>query len=67
MTLGFIGEALAAVYPFKVGVQYTRQDVFGILGISDPAGGNWYTGYNSHGDDWFIRLVVGWTMSSRVK
>jgi 5-methylcytosine-specific restriction protein A len=50
---------VASVYPFKVGAQYTRQDVFGTLGISDPGGGNWYTGYNSHGDDWFIFCGVG--------
>jgi 5-methylcytosine-specific restriction protein A len=50
---------VADVYPFKVGTQYTRQAIFGLLGIPDPGGGNWYTGYNSHGDDWFIFCGVG--------
>ncbi|GEM_PF-4288818 len=43
------GGAVANAYPFKVGHQYTRQDVFAILGIPKPNGGNWYTGYNAHG------------------
>ena len=42
------------MYPFKIGSQYTRQDVFNVIGISNPGGGNWYTGYTSHKDDWFI-------------
>lgn len=54
-----IGEAVTDVYDFKIGAQYTRQDVFDILRIPDPGGGNWYTGYNSHRDDWFIFCGVG--------
>lgn len=50
---------MAGVCPFKVGAQYTRQDVFRILGIPDPGGGNWYTGYNAHDGDWFIFCGVG--------
>lgn len=41
-------------FPFRVGSDYGRKDIFELLGIPDPKGGNWYTGYTSHGDDWFI-------------
>src|SRR2546426_11463727 len=47
------------MYPFRIGAQYTRKDVFSLLDIADPGGGNWYTGYTSHGDDWFIFCGVG--------
>lgn len=47
------------LYPFRAGAHYTRHDVFSILGISDPGGGNWYTGYNAHRGDWFIFCGVG--------
>lgn len=47
------------MYPFKVGAQYTRKEIFDVLGISDPRGGNWYTGYVSHRDDWFIFCGIG--------
>jgi 5-methylcytosine-specific restriction protein A len=41
--------------PFQVGEHYTRENVFDLLGIVPrPTGGNWFTGYNRHGDDWFI-------------
>ncbi len=49
------------MYPFKAGSQYTRKDVFRIVGIDDPGGGSWYTGYTSHGDDHFIFCGVGTT------
>jgi hypothetical protein len=41
--------------PFVVGRQYSRADVFDLLGIRPhPTGGNWFTGYNRHGDDWYV-------------
>src|SRR4051794_25397467 len=41
--------------PFFVGRQYTRDDIFDALGIEPhPTGGNWFTGYNRHGDAWFV-------------
>lgn len=42
------------MHPFEVGQQYTRKDVFRIVGIADPGGGSWFTGYTPHGDDHFI-------------
>lgn len=50
---------MKTIYPFQVGSKYARQDVFGILGIPDPGGGNWYTGYTSYGEDWFVFCGVG--------
>jgi 5-methylcytosine-specific restriction protein A len=50
---------MKAIYPFQVGSKYSRQDVFDILGIPDPGGGNWYTGYTSYGEDWFVFCGVG--------
>jgi 5-methylcytosine-specific restriction protein A len=47
--------------PFNIGSEYTRSDVFSILGIPDPRGGPWYTGYTSHGPDLFIFCGVGTT------
>lgn len=44
---------------FEVGAQYTRLDLFRILGVPTLKGGNWYTGYNAHGADWFIFCGVG--------
>lgn len=49
----------AEAYQFVIGRSYTRQDVFGVLGIDDPGGGNWYTGYASHRGDWFIFCGTG--------
>lgn len=49
----------AEAYQFVVGRSYTRQDVFGVIGIDDPGGGNWYTGYASHRGDWFIFCGTG--------
>ena len=49
-----------AAYPFQVGSGYHRKDVFRIIGLpSEPTGGNWFTGYNANGDDWFIFCGVG--------
>jgi len=50
---------MAVIFPFRVYGQYKRQDVFDVLGVQDPGGGNWYTGYNAHGDDWFIFCNIG--------
>lgn len=41
-------------YQFVIGGTYTRQDVFRVVGVLDPGGGAWYTGYTSHLGDWFI-------------
>jgi 5-methylcytosine-specific restriction protein A len=47
------------MYPFEAGRKYTRSDVFAQIGIPDPEGGPWYTGYTRHGDDYFIFCGVG--------
>lgn len=48
------------VFPFVVGDSYHRKDVFRIIGLpAEPTGGNWFTGYTAHGDDWFIFCGVG--------
>jgi hypothetical protein len=45
---------------YVVGHCYTRDDIFDMLGITPrPTGGNWFTGYNRHGDDWYIFCGVG--------
>ena len=50
----------APVHPFKVGQQYTRKDVYRVLGLPETIkGGNWDTGYTSHGPDFFIFCGVG--------
>lgn len=49
----------AEAYQFVVGRSYARQDVFRVLGIDDPRGGNWYTGYASHKGDWSIFCGTG--------
>lgn len=46
-------------YPFSVGNTYTRQDVFRVVGVPDHKGGAWFTGYASHGPDWFVFCGVG--------
>jgi 5-methylcytosine-specific restriction protein A len=44
-----------APIPFAAGQQYTRDDIFDVLGIEPhPPGGNWFTGYNRHGQDWYV-------------
>jgi 5-methylcytosine-specific restriction protein A len=47
------------MHPFEVGRPYTRKQVFSILGIGNPKGGPWYTGYARHGADWFLFCGVG--------
>lgn len=42
------------MYNFIKNSEYTRKDIFNIIGISDPNGGSWYTGYTSHQNDFFI-------------
>ncbi len=56
---GRAGRSLADPYPFVVGSLYQRRDVFQTIGIEDPGGGPWYTGYVAQGDDWFIFCGVG--------
>lgn len=46
-------------YPFREGADYTRNDVFGVVGVAPHTGGPWYTGYTSYGLDWFIFCNVG--------
>lgn len=47
-------------FNFIVGEEYQRKDVFRIIGIPESTkGGNWDTGYNKYGDDWFIFCNVG--------
>lgn len=46
-------------YPFTVGAKYSRSDIFPIVGLDDPRGGPWYTGYTSHGPDWFLFCGIG--------
>jgi hypothetical protein len=53
------GTVVGSAYPFEVGQKYLRRDVFAVIGIDDPSGGPWYTGYTQHGDDWFIFCGVG--------
>lgn len=49
-----------ATYPFQVGSQYARKDVFRVIGLpNEPKGGNWFTGYTSYGPDLFIFCGVG--------
>jgi 5-methylcytosine-specific restriction protein A len=45
--------------PFIASSTYTRAEVLNALGISDPGGGQWYTGLSRHGDDHFIFCEVG--------
>ncbi len=47
---------------FEIGNQYTRRDVFRIIGIpEDTWGGNWFTGYNVHDGAFYIFANVGST------
>jgi hypothetical protein len=53
-TLAKMSAPLSPI-PFVVGRHYTRADIFDLLGIHPhPTGGNWFTGYNRHGDDWYV-------------
>lgn len=44
---------------FEVSAPYTRAQIFEALGIADPEGGPWYTGYTAHGADHYIFCGVG--------
>jgi len=47
-------------YPFKVGDEYTKNDIYRICSVpSAKQRGNWDTGYTKFGDDWFIFANVG--------
>lgn len=47
-------------YLFQTGHNYTRRDVYRIIGIpEDTHGGNWDTGYARHNNDWFIFCNIG--------
>lgn len=55
-----LAKAAKFVLPFRVGSPYHRKDVFRVIGVpNEPTGGNWFTGYTAHGDDWFIFCGVG--------
>ncbi len=54
-----VGSPTVGPYPFIVGHDYQRKDVLKTVGMDDPGGGNWYTGYVSHGPDWFIFCNIG--------
>jgi len=45
---------------FKVGEKYTRNDIYRICKVpANKQGGNWNTGYNRYGDDWFLFVNIG--------
>ena len=45
---------------FNIGNEYSRKDIFNILGLDPhPTGGNWFTGYVSHGDAFYVFTHVG--------
>lgn len=47
-------------HQFKVGHPYSRKDVYRVIGLPENTkGGNWDTGYASHGPDFFIFCGVG--------
>jgi 5-methylcytosine-specific restriction protein A len=51
---------MAEKFQFRVGDKYRRRDVFQVIGIpTETKGGNWDTGYNKHGDDWFVFCNIG--------
>jgi 5-methylcytosine-specific restriction protein A len=48
------------MYPFFVDKEYTKKDIYKIIGISqDTYGGNWDTGYNQYKEDFFIFSNIG--------
>jgi 5-methylcytosine-specific restriction protein A len=48
------------MYSFAIGSQYSRKDIYRIIGIPvNTKGGNWDTGYNKFKDDYFIFANVG--------
>jgi 5-methylcytosine-specific restriction protein A len=47
-------------YPFQVGSEYRRRDIYRIIGVSENTkGGTWDTGYASHEGDYFIFANIG--------
>jgi hypothetical protein len=45
---------------FEPGKQYTRSDIYRVLGVPKVArGGDWNTGLHRHGDDWFLFCTIG--------
>jgi 5-methylcytosine-specific restriction protein A len=45
---------------FRVGVQYTRNDIYRLLDVpQDRQGGNWHTGYHRYNDESLIFANVG--------
>jgi 5-methylcytosine-specific restriction protein A len=48
------------MYPFFVDHEYTRRDIYKIIGISENTRGeNWHTGYKFYNNDFFIFSNVG--------
>jgi len=48
------------MYPFLVDNEYTKKDIYKIIGLPvDTHGGNWDTGYNQYKDDFFIFSNIG--------
>ncbi|MFS2162486.1 HNH endonuclease [Variovorax sp. Varisp62] len=53
-------RARRSPFPFELGSNYARSDVFRILGFAqEPKGGPWFTGYAEHDGDWFVFCNVG--------
>lgn len=49
-----------STYDFTVGEEYTRKDVFRLIGMpEDTWGGPWFTGYARHGSNWFLFCNIG--------
>jgi 5-methylcytosine-specific restriction enzyme A len=47
------------MYQFQPGRKYSREDVKGALGVAQPRGGNWDTGYAEHDGVFFLFANVG--------
>lgn len=46
-------------FDFEITEEYSRKDIFSMIGISNPGGGNWFTGYHHIEDNWFIFCNIG--------
>jgi hypothetical protein len=45
---------------FQIGATYTRADIYDLLAVPpEKRRGNWETGYNKYGDDWFLFVTIG--------
>lgn len=44
---------------FVIGKEYTRAAIQALLGLDPKPGGNWATGYNQHGGEWFLFPNIG--------